>query len=98
MVSDGFLTCTKYMGGEIWLPDMHVIVLANFKPNVEALSLDRWNINKINKEGLALVRPRNINNMGRRGFNMIAPLTPPSAESCVPSASENEIEIDPDSF
>jgi len=47
IIVDGYITCTKYTGGVVWLPEMHVVVLANFMPAYEALSLDRWKVFKI---------------------------------------------------
>ncbi|QGH73298.1 MAG: Rep protein [Virus sp. ctgoX21] len=47
MIKDRFVTCTKYTGGKIWLPTMHVIVLANFPPMKHKLSKDRWEIYEI---------------------------------------------------
>lgn len=42
MIIDGIVTCTKYKGGELWLPDMHVVIFANFEPEYGALTSDRW--------------------------------------------------------
>lgn len=42
MIKDGFITLTKYKGGELWLGNMHVVVLCNFEPHWEKLSPDRW--------------------------------------------------------
>lgn len=44
---DGTLTSTKYQGGDIFIDTPHVIVLANFLPDVENLSLDRWIIKRL---------------------------------------------------
>lgn len=50
ILKDGFITCTKYTGGDCWIPKLHVIVFANFKPNLTSLSMDRWNIMEIRED------------------------------------------------
>lgn len=59
VAKDGSITCTKYNGGVLWLPEkMNVIIFANFYPKVAnwnedkrvwepKLSYDRWNIKRI---------------------------------------------------
>ena len=44
IISDGYVTCTKYAGGTIWLPEMHIVVLSNFGPIGGKLSEDRLEI------------------------------------------------------
>ncbi|AUM61703.1 Rep [uncultured virus] len=41
---DGRFTGTKYNGGRIRLPFVHVVVLANFMPDIDSMSKDRWAI------------------------------------------------------
>lgn len=47
MIKDGFITATKYVGGSMMFAEPHVIVFANFLPNVYAMSLDRWEVRVI---------------------------------------------------
>ena len=47
MIKDGFITATKYEGGSLVFPEPHVIVFANFPPDVFRMSLDRWEIRVI---------------------------------------------------
>lgn len=47
MIKDGFITATKYNGGSIVFPEPHVIVFANFLPDVHSMSLDRWEVRVI---------------------------------------------------
>lgn len=49
MIKDGFITATKYEGGSIVLPEPHVVVFANFLPNVFTMSLERWEIRILEK-------------------------------------------------
>ena len=49
IIKDGLVTCTKYAGGQIWLPKMHVVVFANFKPDKEKISRDRLIIRRLDK-------------------------------------------------
>lgn len=42
IIADGYITCTKYTGGVVWLPPLHIVVLSNFEPQYNRLSLDRW--------------------------------------------------------
>lgn len=50
IIADGYITCTKYTGGVIWLPPMHIIIFSNFEPQVQNLSRDRWDLFTINSE------------------------------------------------
>lgn len=43
-IKDGIFMSTKYESNMVIMNSPHVIVFANFKPNVSALSKDRWNI------------------------------------------------------
>lgn len=47
MIKDGYITATKYTGGNFWLPRCHVVVFANFEPDRHCLSNDRWMIYEI---------------------------------------------------
>lgn len=47
IISDGYVTCTKYAGGVVWLPPLHVVIMSNFEPQRERLSEDRWQIETI---------------------------------------------------
>jgi len=50
IICDGYIMCTKYTGGALWLQDLHIVVLANFAPQTNKLSEDRWEIYGVNKE------------------------------------------------
>ena len=43
-LKDGVFNSGKYEGGQIWLPPLHLICLANFEPSQTKISKDRWNI------------------------------------------------------
>lgn len=43
-ILDRHLYSGKYEGGEIWLDKMTVIIFANFYPDIEYCTKDRWNI------------------------------------------------------
>jgi hypothetical protein len=43
-VKNGMITATKYQGQSFYFTPPHVVVLANFLPNVLKLSIDRWHI------------------------------------------------------
>lgn len=47
-VKDGIFTSTKYESTMVVFNSPHVFIFANFKPNKNALSKDRWSIKKIN--------------------------------------------------
>lgn len=47
-VKDGIFFNNKYESQMTLMNPIHVIVFANFKPNINALSADRWNIVNIN--------------------------------------------------
>lgn len=46
-LKDGLFNSGKYEGGQIWLPPLHLICLANFEPQTNKISADRWNIKEI---------------------------------------------------
>lgn len=48
-IKNGLITSTKYEGRTMVFKSPHVIVFANFEPNVRALSRDRWGIGYIRK-------------------------------------------------
>jgi len=43
-IKDGVLYSGKYEGGRVRLLPLHLIIFANFMPNMEAMTEDRWNI------------------------------------------------------
>lgn len=43
-IKDGLVSSPKYEGGSRVFPHPHVVVLANWVPDLAALSLDRWKI------------------------------------------------------
>jgi hypothetical protein len=44
---DGMFTSTKYMGGFVDIDTPHIVVFANFEPNVTTMSKDRWIIKEL---------------------------------------------------
>jgi len=48
-IKDGLIFSGKYEGGFANIEHPHVIVMANFMPDVSALSADRWNIVEVKK-------------------------------------------------
>lgn len=46
-IKDGLMYSGKYEGGIIELLPVHMFIFANFEPNTELLSEDRWNIREI---------------------------------------------------
>lgn len=46
-IKDGFITSQKYQGRTMVFDNPHLIVFANWRPNTDKLSYDRWNIIKI---------------------------------------------------
>lgn len=46
-VKDGHVTAVKYQGGSLIFRQPHVLVFANFLPNREKLSGDRWRVHQI---------------------------------------------------
>lgn len=46
-IKDGLISSGKYEGGFRTFPPPHVIVMANFRPDEAALSLDRWDIRSL---------------------------------------------------
>lgn len=53
-LKDGRMTALKYNGGFLKWPRPHVIVFANFWPNFEAMSMDRWVKRDITKKSQVL--------------------------------------------
>lgn len=48
-VKNGIFFNTKYESGQVQFPTPHVIIFANFNPDLSKLSADRWVITDINK-------------------------------------------------
>lgn len=53
MAKDGMVTSTKYQGKTHIIKNPHIVVFANWLPNVDKLSLDRWDIKEIDADGTA---------------------------------------------
>lgn len=49
-IKNGYYMCSKYESKPIIRANPHVIVMANFPPRELAMSLDRWNIVRIDEE------------------------------------------------
>lgn len=54
-LKDGMITAEKYHGEPIYFDSPHVVVFANYLPDFSAVSIDRWHLRVINKEGLDLL-------------------------------------------
>lgn len=46
-IKDGLAYSGKYEGGKLELLPLHMIVFANFEPNLEEMSADRWHIREL---------------------------------------------------
>lgn len=46
-IKDGLFYSGKYEGGKLRLTKHHLIIFANFEPDIDKLSLDRWDIHEI---------------------------------------------------
>jgi len=51
-IKDGLIQTGKYEGGHRVFPPPHVVVMANFRPDEAALSLDRWDIRTLHQNVL----------------------------------------------
>lgn len=49
-LKDGLIQSGKYEGGQMVFNSPHVIIFANYAPDMEALSVDRWNITRVNED------------------------------------------------
>lgn len=49
-IKNGCFMCSKYESKPIIRNNPHIIIFANFKPDIKALSLDRWHIVCLNKK------------------------------------------------
>nr|QXP07660.1 MAG: replication associated protein [Arizlama virus] len=47
MIKNGLITSLKYQGGNVRFPKPHLVVFANFPPNVSTMSMDRWDIREL---------------------------------------------------
>lgn len=54
-IKNGYYMCAKYESKPIIRNCPHVIIMANFKPEVDKLSLDRWNIKRIRSEEIDII-------------------------------------------
>lgn len=52
-IKDGTVTTTKYTGGTVYFNRPTVVVFANYWPNVNKMSKDRWRLFDITKDGEA---------------------------------------------
>lgn len=50
-LKNGALTATKYAGGRVRFRSPHIICFANYWPAVHRMSLDRWDLRELIKEG-----------------------------------------------
>lgn len=48
-MKDGVIMASKYESKMKYCPDVKICVFANFMPDIEAMSIDRWNIYKLKK-------------------------------------------------
>lgn len=47
MVSDRLLCSGKYDSQQMYIPKVHVVVFANYPPDITAMSADRWEVREI---------------------------------------------------
>lgn len=50
MIKDGFITTTKWAGQTLLFQEPHVVVFANFEPDIHKMSLDRWKIRILGRD------------------------------------------------
>lgn len=67
-IKNGYITATKYHGGNIFMPVPHIIILSNFLPIVSKLSLDRWRIYEVYEDvndnySMARLNLKQVSNM-----------------------------------
>ena len=46
-IKNGYFMCAKYESKPIIRNPPHLLIFANFKPNIDELSLDRWVIREL---------------------------------------------------
>lgn len=51
-VKNGMITALKYVGGTVYHNKPHVVVMANFLPNLDRMSIDRWDIRSLGNSGI----------------------------------------------
>ena len=49
-IKNGYFMCSKYESKPIVRNSPHVFIFANFEPELDALSLDRWHIVNLDKK------------------------------------------------
>lgn len=49
-IKSGSITAVKYMGETVRFKKPHVVVFANFLPDIHAMSIDRWDIREIKRD------------------------------------------------
>lgn len=67
-ILDGVVTCTKYTGGIVWLPRLHVVCMSNFMPLTEKLSEDRWRVYDVTARDL---RPVTLKRAEGESYGML---------------------------
>lgn len=55
-LKDGMIFSSKYNGGKLLIPNVHVIVMSNTYPQLERLTGDRWKVGKIDVSTLDLIQ------------------------------------------
>lgn len=53
-LKDGLMTAEKYHGATLVFPSPHVVVFANYLPDITQMSIDRWSIRVIHPDGCGL--------------------------------------------
>ena len=46
-IKNGMIYSGKYEGGQCLFESPHIVIFANSKPEIENMSIDRWNIKEI---------------------------------------------------
>jgi hypothetical protein len=60
-LANGRLTSTKYAGAELRFKTEHIVIFANFLPEVSKMSLDRWDIRSLSRAyGNLTVTPMSV--------------------------------------
>jgi len=50
-IKNGYMTATKYQGGDLIFNNPNVVVFANFWPQYHCMSIDRWDVRELITEG-----------------------------------------------
>jgi hypothetical protein len=54
-VKNGYFQSGKYNSTMTIMPIPHIVVFANFRPNINKLSLDRWDVRRLSKKDKKII-------------------------------------------